>query len=86
MFFFVTVYALHKYFPHSLSSYEVALPWYAYVHIVNIYLFMSLAFDGCVASKILLLFSWNIMQPFKTYFYNFSTLFSFPELGAFITL
>lgn len=47
---------------------------------------MSLAIDGCVASKILLLFSWNIIQPFETYFYNFSTLFSFPEIGALITL
>lgn len=29
---------------------------------------------GC---KILLLFPWHIMQSFKTYFYNVSTLFSF---------
>lgn len=48
---------------------------------LNIYLFMSLAiWWWCVifpmGCKMLLPFSWSIMLSLKTYFYNFSTLFS----------
>lgn len=62
---FVTVYALHEYFLQILSSCKVALPWYAYVHVVNIYLFMSLATDGCVSCTTLLTFLLAYSVVFK---------------------
>lgn len=64
------------------ASANAALPWYAYVHVVNIYLFMSLAIDGgcylSVGCKILTFFLgilWTlqkrILNSFLKHYFTF---------------